>query len=98
MDTRRSRDNSRSQALAQVRWLGWVMLMMFVLVQTATGTDGAGDRVGGFRQVAPVVPSNRPGLRDAQSTRGDSGETAPRKLGVVRDMNPLRRSTYTPCG
>jgi hypothetical protein len=35
MDTRRSRHPSRSDAIATFRWLGWVMLMMFVLVQTA---------------------------------------------------------------
>ncbi len=35
MDTRRFRDHSPSQAFAAVRWLGWVVLMMFVLVQTA---------------------------------------------------------------
>ena len=38
---------SQSQALAQFRWLGWVMLMMFVLVQTAMGADAAG---GTFRK------------------------------------------------
>ena len=36
MDTRRFRNHPSSEALAQVRWLGWVMIMMFVLVQTAT--------------------------------------------------------------
>ncbi len=36
MDTRRFR-NSPSQTLAQMRFLGWAMLMMFVLVQTAAG-------------------------------------------------------------
>jgi len=35
MDTHRSRHPSRYDAIATVRWLGWVMLMMFVLVQTA---------------------------------------------------------------
>jgi len=36
MDTRRFRHHrSPSDALAAFRWLGWVMLMMFVLVQTA---------------------------------------------------------------
>jgi hypothetical protein len=37
MDTRRFRKHRSSEALAQVRWLGWVMIMMFVLVQAATG-------------------------------------------------------------
>jgi hypothetical protein len=44
MDTRRFRKDSHSHRLAQARWLGWVMLMMFVLVQTATGAAGTGDR------------------------------------------------------
>ncbi len=35
MDTRRFRHSSRSDAFAAFRWLGWVMLMMFVLAQTA---------------------------------------------------------------
>jgi hypothetical protein len=41
MDTRRFRRNSPAEALAAFRWLGWVMLMMFVLVQTAHAA-GAG--------------------------------------------------------
>jgi hypothetical protein len=44
MDTRRFLKHSQSQALAQFRWLGWVMLMMFVLVQTATGAGVTGER------------------------------------------------------
>jgi len=44
MDTRRFRKDSHSHRLAQARWLGWVMLMMFVLVQTATGAANTGDR------------------------------------------------------
>jgi hypothetical protein len=43
MDTRRFRKHRSSEALAQVRWLGWVMIMMFVLVQAATAS---GDRPG----------------------------------------------------
>jgi hypothetical protein len=39
MDTRRFRNHSRSEAIARVRWFGWVMLMMFVLVQMATGAE-----------------------------------------------------------
>src|SRR6201992_3547005 len=42
MNPRRSRD--RAQRLAQVRWLGWVMLMMFVLVQSAMGAGVSGTR------------------------------------------------------
>jgi hypothetical protein len=42
MDTRRFRNRSQSQALARMRWLGWVMLMMFVLVQMATGAESDG--------------------------------------------------------
>lgn len=44
MDTRRFRSDSRAHRLAQARWLGWVMLMMFVLVQSAAGATGTGDR------------------------------------------------------
>jgi hypothetical protein len=40
MDTRRFRRSSQSDAVAAFRWLGWVMLMMFVLVETAHGTAG----------------------------------------------------------
>jgi len=41
MDRRRFRHPAPSDALAAFRWLGWVMLMMFVLVQTAhaAGSD-----------------------------------------------------------
>jgi hypothetical protein len=39
MDTRRYVNESRSRTLAQFRWLGWVMLMMFVLVQVAVGAS-----------------------------------------------------------
>jgi hypothetical protein len=34
---RRSQNDPRAEALAKVRWLGWVMLMLFVLLQTAKG-------------------------------------------------------------
>ena len=34
MDTRRFRRDSQSRAFTAFRWLGWVMLMMFVLLQT----------------------------------------------------------------
>lgn len=44
MNTRRFRNHPSSEALAQVRWLGWVMIMMFVLVQTATGGTASGER------------------------------------------------------
>lgn len=40
MDTRRSRHPAPSDAFAAFRWLGWVMLMMFVLVQTAQAATG----------------------------------------------------------
>jgi hypothetical protein len=39
MDTRRFRKQLQSQTIARVRWFGWVMLMMFVLVQMATGAE-----------------------------------------------------------
>lgn len=38
MDTRRSRQ--QSQAVAVFRWLGWAILMMFVLVQAVQATSG----------------------------------------------------------
>lgn len=41
MNTRRSRHPSPSEAFAAFRWLGWVMLMMFVLTQSAQ-TAGRG--------------------------------------------------------
>jgi hypothetical protein len=41
MDTRRYLNESRLRALAQFRWLGWVMLMMSVLVQVAMGASPA---------------------------------------------------------
>lgn len=42
MNTRRFRDQRRSQMLAEARWCGWVLLMMFVLVQVGTpGIVGA---------------------------------------------------------
>jgi hypothetical protein len=44
MDTRRYVNESRSRTLAQFRWLGWVMLMMFVLVQVAVGASRSGGR------------------------------------------------------
>jgi hypothetical protein len=39
MDIRRFRNRDKSQAIAQLRWLGWVMLMMFTLLQAAKGAD-----------------------------------------------------------
>lgn len=44
MDTRRFRNHPSSETLARVRWLGWVMIMMFVLVQTATGSTASEER------------------------------------------------------
>ncbi len=41
MDTRRSRHSSRDEAIATFRWFGWVLLMMFVLIQTAQAAAGA---------------------------------------------------------
>lgn len=38
MDTRRFRYHPRS--IAAFRWLGWAILMMFVLVQTVQATAG----------------------------------------------------------
>ena len=38
MDSRRFRRNRSAEILDRVRWLGWVMLMMFVLTQIASGT------------------------------------------------------------
>ena len=40
MNTRRFGRLSRSDAVAAFRWLGWVMLMMFVLVETAHAAAG----------------------------------------------------------
>jgi hypothetical protein len=37
MDTRRFRKNRSAEMLDRARWLGWVMLMMFVLTQVARG-------------------------------------------------------------
>jgi hypothetical protein len=53
MDKRRIRNDSQSKVLARARWFGWVMLMMFVLVQMAAGSEPSGgqsetaQRVGG---------------------------------------------------
>ena len=44
MDTRRNVNESRLRALAQFRWLGWVLLMMWVLVQVAMGASPGGGR------------------------------------------------------
>lgn len=44
MDTRHYRKRSQSDALARARWLAWVMVMMFVLVQTAVGATPAAER------------------------------------------------------
>jgi hypothetical protein len=38
MNKRRLREQLRSRYIAQVRWWGWAMLMLFVLVQVA-GAD-----------------------------------------------------------
>jgi hypothetical protein len=46
MDSRRFRKNRSTEIVDRARWLGWVMLMMFVLTQVATG---AGPSVGNLR-------------------------------------------------
>jgi len=51
MDTRRSRHPSPSDTLAAFRWLGWVMLMMFVLVQTVRAAGG--DAIGQNEVIGP---------------------------------------------
>jgi hypothetical protein len=38
MDSRRFRRNRQIEMVDRARWLGWVMLMMFVLTQVASGT------------------------------------------------------------
>jgi hypothetical protein len=51
MDARRFRDHSRSETLARCRYLGWVLLMMFVLVQTAAGMVSTAGRFDGDEAV-----------------------------------------------
>jgi hypothetical protein len=41
MDTRRFRKSRSSEMVDRARWLGWVMLMMFVLTQVANGAGPA---------------------------------------------------------
>lgn len=38
MDTRRFRKQRLAESFERARWLGWVMLMMFVVVQAAAST------------------------------------------------------------
>jgi hypothetical protein len=67
MDTRRFRNHPSSEALAQVRWLGWVMIMMFVLVQTATGGTASGERSEQSNVQALADPTkSASGLQQAQ--------------------------------
>jgi len=40
MNRRRLREQLRSRYIAQVRWWGWAMLMLFVLVQVAGAPTG----------------------------------------------------------
>ena len=54
MDTRRYLNESRSRTLAQFRWLGWVMLMMFVLVQTAMRANAISQDSGTFDQASAI--------------------------------------------
>ena len=37
MDSRRFRKTRQTEIVERARWLGWVMLMMFVLTQIASG-------------------------------------------------------------
>jgi len=37
MDSRRFRKTRQTESVDRARWLGWVMLMMFVLTQVAGG-------------------------------------------------------------
>ena len=55
MDTRRFRRPTPPDALAAARWLGWVTLMMFVLVQTVQSAT-AGTRP----QLEATGPQTRP--------------------------------------
>ena len=50
MDSRRLRKTRQTEIVERARWLGWVMLMMFVLTQIASG---AGPSVSAQR---PHVP------------------------------------------
>jgi hypothetical protein len=47
MDSRRFRKTRQTEIVDRARWLGWVMLMMFVLTQVASG---AGSSVGALRR------------------------------------------------
>jgi hypothetical protein len=57
MNTRRFRRSAQLQTFAQFRWLGWVMLMMFVLIQTAAGT---------------TTPSEGPGRQPSRPLEADA--------------------------
>ena len=50
MDSRRFRKTRHTEIVDRARWLGWVMLMMFVLTQIASG---AGPSVGAQRRHVP---------------------------------------------
>ena len=39
MDSRRFRKNRSTEMVDRARWLGWVMLMMFVLIQVASSAS-----------------------------------------------------------
>jgi|KBSSwiStaDraftv2_1062776.scaffolds.fasta_scaffold02897_7 hypothetical protein len=84
MDTRRSRHPSRSDAIAMVRWLGWVMLMMFVLVQTAQAAAGdtpsATSRPSTVLKARRILGTSRPRVPPPErgDCFGDPGTTAAR--------------------
>lgn len=65
METRRFRNHVLSQRLARFRWLGWVLLMMFTLVQLA--------------QAAPITASSRSGSeQDGSAVPQTSAEFNPK--------------------
>jgi hypothetical protein len=57
MDSRRFRKDRSTEMVARARWLGWVMLMMFVLTQVASGMPptARGTLFAGIFQPAAVV-------------------------------------------
>lgn len=58
MNTRRFRNHSPSLTLDQFRWLGWTVLMMFVLVQTARGSEAPGGRAEGVAMSHPLAQAS----------------------------------------
>jgi hypothetical protein len=95
MDTRRFRQHSPAEVFAAFRWLGWVMLMMFVLVQAARAAAG-----GSNAQADATGPMTRE-LSQA-SAQLDSGThqvtmEAPRPptYGMPRPISALTASSST---